>query len=44
MIGDMIQITTARYLALCEKEDKLNRLVDAGVDNWVGYDEAMRDG
>lgn len=31
-----------RYNELVEAELKLRALEDAGVDNWEGYDEAMK--
>jgi hypothetical protein len=32
-----------RYKRLIEDQDKLNALEQYGVDNWVGYDDAMRE-
>jgi len=45
MSEQMITITRAEYDRLCEDADWLMWLEAAGVDNWVGFDEArnMRD-
>lgn len=32
-----------RYARLIEDQDKLNALEQWGVDNWSGYDDAMRE-
>ena len=43
MNHEMIEISVAEYKDLLEKEDKLERLEGAGVDNWSGYDDAMEE-
>ena len=37
-----IIVTVKEYLELLECAKKLEALESAGVDNWEGYDEAMR--
>jgi hypothetical protein len=37
-----ITITIEEWHDLRESSEKLKALVAAGVDNWEGYDEAMR--
>jgi hypothetical protein len=39
---DSITISLKRYLDLMAKEDILEALKIFGVENWEGYDEAMR--
>lgn len=40
-MDEMIEISVREYKDLLEKEDKLARLEEAGVDNWSGYGDAM---
>lgn len=36
-------LTSKELLSLLKDSEKLSVLVDAGVDNWEGYDEAFRE-
>lgn len=38
-----VTITKAIYDQLCEDSDILNCLRNGGVDNWSGYDWAMKE-
>ena len=40
--GEDITISAKEYEDLLEERKKLYALEGAGVDNWEGYDEAMR--
>jgi len=40
MSGEMITITKKEYDRLIEREEWLECLEAAGVDNWQGYDDA----
>ncbi len=40
----MVTITMAELLVLREDQRTLSDLCTAGVANWVGYDDALRDG
>lgn len=37
-----VTITIEEYRHLAEREELLNFLFAWGVDNWVGYDDAMK--
>lgn len=41
-VEEMVTITKARYDRLLDRDDWLDCLEAAGVDNWDGYDEAGR--
>ena len=38
---DVVSVHLHHLIELIEAYDKLQRLEDAGVDNWEGYDDAM---
>jgi hypothetical protein len=38
---ELVTITKREYERLTEAENKLECLYAAGVDNWIGYSEAM---
>ena len=40
---NVIAIPADEYYELTEAYVKLTKLENAGVDNWEGYDEAMRE-
>ena len=40
---DMVTISKKEYECLLEDADLLRCLQDAGVDNWEGYDHALRE-
>ena len=40
-LSEMITITKAKYKELMERSNFLYALEAAGVDNWVGYEEAQ---
>ena len=42
MKTETITISVKEYNQLLEASNFLNCLIDAGVDNWPGYDEAQR--
>ncbi len=42
MSDKTITIPLEQFDSLCRDEEKLAALEMAGVDNWEGYDEAMR--
>ena len=37
----MVEISQELYAELLTAQDKLDRLEAAGVDNWIGYDDAL---
>jgi len=39
---DVIEVSKRRYQELLDAEARLDALEAGGVDNWEGYDEAMR--
>lgn len=41
MNEETITISLKEYNSLCERNDWLNCLEAAGVDNWCGWDEAI---
>lgn len=41
---EKVTISRARYAELLDDQHTLNRLYDAGVDNWDGYGVALDDG
>jgi len=43
MTFEMITISIKKYEALLEDSKKLSFLEMFGVDNWSGYEEAMRE-
>jgi len=42
MSKEVITITKKEYEELLREEEKLLALEEFGVDNWLGYDDAMR--
>ena len=38
----MVSITLERYVELLDKELQLDALECVGVDNWEGFDDAMK--
>lgn len=40
--ADSVIIPLTRYYSLCNSEEKLFWLHASGVDNWEGYEEAMK--
>ncbi len=40
---DMVTISKKEYEGLLDDADLLRCLQDAGVDNWEGYDHALRE-
>jgi hypothetical protein len=40
---EQILITKEEYLALLNESIKYQSLVNQGVDNWIGYNDAMDD-
>ena len=42
MVEELITITKTHYDELVEAQKFLSYLEDAGVDNWEGYDYAVR--
>lgn len=42
-MNDDVTISRERYKELLKSEDILCALENMGVDNWCGYDEAMRE-
>ncbi|HLO11549.1 MAG TPA: hypothetical protein VK190_04770 [Pseudoneobacillus sp.] len=43
MLGETVTISKKEYESLLQDSRKLNRLEAYGVDNWVGYGDAMSD-
>ena len=43
LISDDVVVARAEYNRLLEDQKMLRALEAAGVDNWEGYDEALRD-